>query len=176
MDLLQVCRLWTTSRAAKLISAVFTMVAALWGQVEYRAKQTMPWKVMRQGPAPAATTVLLDYVSPMNILALFAAIRASHFFVALAIAGSLLVKLLTIVSTGLFTLRPEVISNPHATLSLTNKFDGSSLNIAEVNFRPVYTVYGMNTWNLTTPFGTADGFAVQTFNSSNGTSRDPCSG
>ncbi len=91
-----------------------------------------PWKVMWQGPAPTARTVLLDYLSPMNIVALFTSIEASDLLVALAIVASLLIKLLTIVSTGLFALRElTAVSDPQASLNLSNKFGVSNSDVTQ---------------------------------------------
>lgn len=40
-------------------TAILTLAASLWGQVEYRAKQVMPWAVLRTGPTKASETLFI---------------------------------------------------------------------------------------------------------------------
>src|SRR6266513_1534694 len=123
------------------MSLVLTLLAALWGQVEFRAKQLMPWKIMSTGPAPAKDTLFLDYISPWNVVALGSSLRAFHFPVVLAIGGSLLIKLLIVVSTGLFMLQSTLLDRENATLVASNAFNGSEFNNASIDARPYSMVY-----------------------------------
>ncbi|OJJ31436.1 hypothetical protein ASPWEDRAFT_187308, partial [Aspergillus wentii DTO 134E9] len=49
-------------------------------------------------------TVLLDYISPWNVVAMFRAGRNSHWPVVMAIIGTLFLQLVAVASTGLLTL------------------------------------------------------------------------
>lgn len=144
----------------------FTLLAALWGQVEFRTKQLMPWKIMAKGPAPAKETLFLDYISPWNVLALVSSLRAFHFPVTLATGGSLLIKLLTVVSTGLLMLQSTDVHHKSATLVASNAFNGSGFSNASIDARPYSMVYAAQKFGSEYPFGTTDRYAYQTFNSS----------
>ncbi|KAJ5596990.1 hypothetical protein N7450_003448 [Penicillium hetheringtonii] len=65
--------LWTYGPTAGL-----TIVAAFWGQVEYRTKQLMPWKIISVKPAPSEDTLWMDYISSWNVVALVDSLRADH--------------------------------------------------------------------------------------------------
>src|SRR6266498_856537 len=145
---------------------VLTLLAALWGQVEFRAKQLMPWKIMAKGPAPAKETLFLDYISPWNVVALGSSLRAFHFPVTLATAGSLLIRLLIVISTGLVMLQSTVLHHESATLVASNTFNGSGFSNASIDARPYSMVYAAQKLGSEYPFGTTDRYAYQTFNSS----------
>ncbi|KAF2116381.1 hypothetical protein BDV96DRAFT_51302 [Lophiotrema nucula] len=101
-------------------TTILTIFAAFWGKVEYRAKQMAPWIAMSQGLASAERTILLDYLSPWNVRVLPRALKAKHYSVALGISGSLLIKLLILISTGLFVAQD--ISFPQHSTASTRQF------------------------------------------------------
>lgn len=86
-------------------TAIITVVAALWARVEFQAKQYAPWQEMQQGPSEATQSVLLDYISPMQPIALFKAFKYRNLVVFSAISCSLLLSLAIVLSTGLFALQ-----------------------------------------------------------------------
>lgn len=147
-----------------MISIVFVIIAALWGQVEYRIRQLAPWRAMAKGPAPAADSLLLDYVSPFSIVCFFTSMKKSQYAVALVILSSFMIKLATIFSTGLFILEDVLIEDQDASLHIINRFDGSRYNDSLVDARPILTVIGMQKYNLRYPDGTTNGYALQGFN------------
>lgn len=75
----------------KLVS-VLTIVAAYWGQLEYRTLQLMPWIVMKRGPAGPKDSIILNYTSPNTISSLVKSAKAGHTPVTLTILGSLLLR------------------------------------------------------------------------------------
>ncbi|KAK2736811.1 hypothetical protein FQN55_001400 [Onygenales sp. PD_40] len=105
-------------------TAVFMVVGAFWGQVEYRACQLTPWLLMSRGPVAASDGLLLDYLSPWNVASLYRSLRRRHYLVSLAIVGTLLVHGLAIVSTNLFELRDLPIKRS-TSLRLINDFNFS---------------------------------------------------
>jgi len=50
---------------------VLSLVAALWGQLEYQVQNAMPWMELRRRPMPAERNFLLNYRSPWSIISLF---------------------------------------------------------------------------------------------------------
>jgi hypothetical protein len=108
-------------------------VAAFWNKIEYRTKQIAPWKQMSEGFAPAKATLLLDYITPINIATLPLAVQARQFAVAAAIFGTFLIQLLIVISTGLLALENQLIEHKHAKLLTSNKFDASSFNGSRVD-------------------------------------------
>lgn len=72
---------------------VLVIIISLWRQVDYRCKALAPWQEMRRGPASAKNSLLLDYVSPMFPISLFASIRNGHWAVIGSSLGFILLKL-----------------------------------------------------------------------------------
>lgn len=126
----------------------------------------MPWKAMAQGPQPASKSVLLDYVSPWNVLALVKSLRKRHYVVSVAILGSLLIKLTLVFSTGLFAPQLVTVEEPNILLVTTDKFDGSNYDSKFVDARAMYATYGTQVLNMSYPQGTTAKYAVQSFNDS----------
>lgn len=149
-------------------TAVFTLIAVAWSQLEYRYKQLMPWEVMQtsNGYAPASNSVLLDYVSPWNVRVLYTAIKEGHWAVALPVAGSLLLTLMIIISTGLFSLQDATVSNS-VPMTLQESFhtSGRELNwTVRISDVPWTMSYGAQYMNLTLPYGTTEQYLFPRFN------------
>ncbi|KAF9895107.1 hypothetical protein FE257_000009 [Aspergillus nanangensis] len=153
--------LWTYGPTAFL-----TLVAALWGQVDFRTRQLMPWQIMLHGPATASNTVFLDYISSWEGYVLWSSLRKRHVPVALSVFGALLIKLLIVVSTGLFALRLVTVHNFHAEFLMLDKFGGGGFRQAVVDFGPFSTIYSIHKYGSDYPLGTTSQYAYQTFNTS----------
>jgi Protein of unknown function (DUF3433) len=141
---------------------VLTVGATFWALVEYRAKQMAPWHEIAQTPTSAARSVLIDYISPLMPISLVASIRKKHYPVALVIFGSVLMKLLIIASTGLFTLDRVLISQDGAQLIATDEFTSK---LGSVGPLPVEIIQGHQYFDLQLPSGTTNEFAFQDFTS-----------
>lgn len=146
---------------------MLTIVGAFWSQVEYRVKQVKPWQILKQGPANADESVLLDYVSPWNILAIFKSLKAGHHIVTITILNTLLLRLLIVFSTGLLLLQDVVVQNIPAQLVATDQFDHNEFNASSVDATPTLTVSGISLLDLNFPPGTSSDYAYQSFNLSN---------
>ncbi|KAK3720453.1 hypothetical protein LTR37_003866 [Vermiconidia calcicola] len=103
-------------------TALFTIVAALWSPVDYRALQMQPWRAMAEGREDVSQTVLLDYVSPWNVKVLYKAIKRRQVIVAAAICVSLILQALIVLSTGLITLNDIERSQSGMTLAAKDRF------------------------------------------------------
>lgn len=105
-------------------TAILTIVAALWGRVEFQAKQNTPWQQMLgDSSSEASKSILLDYISVMQPVAVFKAFRNRHYLVAASVSSSLILRLLIIVSTGLFSLQPTPVVIGHVPVQLSTSFD-----------------------------------------------------
>ena len=140
-----------------------SIVAPLWGRVEYRVKQLTPWEAMTRNPIPADKGFLMDYVSIWNVNALLTWLRAKHYVVSVAIVGSLLLKLALIASTALLSLEPRRIFHTHE-MQLNDVFTSFSGDIDQLFLTPeLITTVGVARHNLSYPPGTGASFAVQSF-------------
>ncbi|KAI1609302.1 hypothetical protein EDD37DRAFT_653735 [Exophiala viscosa] len=150
-------------------TAVFVIFTVLWRQVDYAAKSIQPWAEMAKGPQPVQDSLLLDYVTPLQLFSLWKSLRKGHVAVASSIAVFFLIKIITIVSTSTFELISIQRSGVATTMSFNTTFNGSSFNhAASVDARAVISVYGANQYNVSLPVGTSDTYAVQTFSPANG--------
>ncbi|KAK0625700.1 hypothetical protein DIS24_g10987, partial [Lasiodiplodia hormozganensis] len=140
-------------------TAVLTIVAALWGQVEHRTKQMMPWEILRKGPSPAADTLLLDYVEPARLTSLWVSLKKAHWPVSIAIVGTLLLQLLTVVSTGLFQLQSEMMNHTGVALLYGDEFALEPSNNFAVGAAPVLSAIALSNGNLSYPAGTSENIA-----------------
>ncbi|KIV94088.1 hypothetical protein PV10_05244 [Exophiala mesophila] len=150
-------------------TALFVVVTVLWRQVDYAAKSIQPWAELAKGPQPANNSLLLDYVTPLQIVAFWKSLRNRHFVVASTILVFVLVKVITVASTGIFSLQAVPKNNIATVMALNNTFDASDFqHAAAVDTRPAYIVYGHREYNNTLPIGTTDSYAVQIFAPNNG--------
>ncbi|GKZ37496.1 hypothetical protein AbraIFM66950_009046 [Aspergillus brasiliensis] len=147
-------------------STVLTIVAGFWGQIEYRTKQLTPWKLMSQEPKPATRSLLLDYVSDWNVIILFRALKQTSWAVVLAVLGTLLIKLITVVSTGLFMLQSVYMEDVPTTLKTQASFDGAGYNGSKVDGTAAMVVAGAWWLGLPHPLGSTDKYAFQPFTTS----------
>ncbi|KAF2141136.1 uncharacterized protein K452DRAFT_309563 [Aplosporella prunicola CBS 121167] len=147
-------------------TAVFTIIAAFWGQVEYRTKQLAPWKIMAS-PQKAQHSILLDFISPLSIVTFYKAAKTPGCrAVALATAVGLLIKLVTVLTTGLFVLQYTAIQVPTEMTTLTN-FGGPNTTLFDhkmVDRRAAIRVYGIGNYSLPQPSGTYEQYTYQMFN------------
>lgn len=149
----------------------FTLIAAFWGQVVYRAKQLAPWQLMAEGPQPAERSILLDFVSPFNPTFLFRSLRTPGTrTVTLAIIGSMLLRLITILSTGLFFVQSILMEHEHKASVLDTFSDPilTDFNSSSIDHRPISRVSAINSNNLPYPLGTTPDYAFQQIDLTNG--------
>ncbi|OQE24105.1 hypothetical protein PENFLA_c010G01323 [Penicillium flavigenum] len=116
-------------------TATFTIIATLWSRVEFQVKQRAPWKSMAEKAVEARESVVLDYVSEMQVTSMAKAIRNRHFDVAAGIACSILLRLLVILSTALFSLKKAQIYQSSVTGQAI--VDGNQIVMAQVSLRVV---------------------------------------
>lgn len=139
-------------------TAILTLTATLWGQVEYRAKQVLPWAILRTRPTKASETLFIDYVSINQISAFFDSVRSGHFPVTLAVLGSFLIRLLIVMSTSLLVLQEQPWTTRNVLVNSTELFHSkSSLYDDNTIF---WDTVGLGLYNAPYPSGTSDQHAV----------------
>ncbi|KAI9927421.1 hypothetical protein MW887_003034 [Aspergillus wentii] len=119
---------------------------------------------MRQRLRPASQSLLLDYITPWNVISMFRSMKQKHWAVALSVLGSLLITLLTVFSTGLFMLESVRLENIPTTLKASAQFSSSGYDSKMVDGVPVLSVAGIRQFNLSYPTGTTDKYAFSPFN------------
>ncbi|KIW90124.1 uncharacterized protein Z519_09555 [Cladophialophora bantiana CBS 173.52] len=145
-------------------TAVFVVVTVLWRQVDYAAKSIQPWAEMAKGPQRAEHSLLLDYVTPLQVSSFWKSVRRGHFAVSSSIVVFLLIKVITVLSTGMFSLQSVRKNGVPTSMAINNTFDGTRFHDAEsVDSRAAYVAYGHKAYNISLPVGTTDQYAVQSF-------------
>ncbi|KAF2136700.1 uncharacterized protein K452DRAFT_362381 [Aplosporella prunicola CBS 121167] len=142
-------------------TAILTVVAALWGQVEHRTKQLLPWAILRQNPTAASDTLLQDYITQSQPEVLVHSWKRAHWTVFIATACSLLIKLITVASTGLLVLQAEQDRPRNCSLTAVDGF-GSSFNTSYLGGIPVSNMIALAHRNISFPPGTSADIAFPT--------------
>ena len=160
-------------------TAILVVVLSLWRQVDYCCKTMQPWQHLWSSPSPASESIMMDYLSPLNIKSFARAIRLRHHPVVASIAGFALLKVVILVSTGLLDVRSTNLERDYQ-ISLAKTFNGSAFwdtvtgnkiyltgtdpTYGNVSSYPVSSNFGVldkNTNGLATPL---DLMAFQSFN------------
>ena len=130
-------------------TAVFVVVTVLWRHVDYAAKSIQPWANMARGPQPAKNSLLLDYVTPLQLLSLWRSLKSGHSTVSTSIVVFVLIKVITVLSTGMFSLETVQRSGIPITMAPNNTFDGRNLqDAAAVDSRAAFVAYGHKAYNI----------------------------
>jgi hypothetical protein len=169
MDLLLVRRSSLDLRGNTLQFAddglVFTIVAAFWTQVDYRTRQMQPWAEMAKGPQPAAKSLLLDYISPNSVVAFYRSVKHRHELIAAVLLSSFLIKVLIVISTGLFILNPT-LSSQLLPMVKTEELQFSKINSSNVDDIAGLVYIGALLNKIDYLPGTNAEYAAELFNSS----------
>lgn len=146
-------------------TAVLVFIVAMWRQVEHHCKTLAPWESLRRAKGSSRTTIALDYVSPLQIVSLFSSLRNRDWAVVLAILSFVILKLITIASTGLFSLETRARTDSISTLSTATTFNGSLYNATEylgvMDSSLFYTAYAEMVKGLPSSEGTTGEVAYQ---------------
>ena len=138
-----------------------TVVAAFWSRTEYQSKLVTPWERLSQPGLPASRTVLLDYVSQIQITALISSLSNSDYLVFITTAVSLILKVLIILSAGLISLAWTPVTNSAYPMTLQNEFVDTENNLTMTGNLPYYMLGGLQAQNFTLPDGLSSNYAYQ---------------
>ncbi|KAK5945145.1 hypothetical protein PMZ80_002349 [Knufia obscura] len=143
-------------------TAFLVIITVLWRQVDYASKYVQPWAELAKGPLPARQTLLLDYITPFQIVAFWRALRFRHVTIAATVLIFVLIKVVTIVSTGLLTLEPIAFYDVPQAMRAVTSFDGSEgLPLDKVDARAATGLYGHRQYGMLLPNGTTTEYAFQ---------------
>ncbi|KAI0546007.1 hypothetical protein F4679DRAFT_587934 [Xylaria curta] len=106
-------------------TVIITVIASLWRQVDYHCKIAQPWKEMNYSPVNASKGLLLDYISPVQIITFYRAFRNYHWGTALSVLTFTLLKVVILLSTVLL-VRVPTPNSCILPLVITSKFNGSN--------------------------------------------------
>lgn len=143
-------------------TAVFTIVAISWYNIEFRTMQLWSWHLMYQNSLPASE-VVLDYTAMWNVRAMVLATRKGHFRIVTVVLGTLLISLLTIVSTGLFTNQSMVLGDDALLRFATSLQPPGNLNLTPIDELPYLQAFLVTHLNTTPPLGTNGAMVYEQF-------------
>lgn len=147
-------------------TAILTLVAVLWARVEYQTKRIVPWQRLREGPATAEQSVLVDYISEMQPVSLFRAIKRKDYLPAAAVTCSMLLRLLIVFSTGLFTLTEVPVVFQDVPIQLLDSLNTNRFQYDNKSYDAYDAVNAFLFQNLTWPDGTNKNLAFQRISTS----------
>lgn len=139
---------------------VITLTGIFWARIELQALRYMPWILLRRSSEPIEHD--LDYTDMLPPVAWYQSMRRKHFFVSIAIGVTVLLKIQIILAASLFRL--AVVEVEHEadvrvldSFALLDEIDNGlrSSSIAHVR--------GLESFNMSLPFGVSDDLAYQTF-------------
>lgn len=165
--------LWTTNHYAWTYgpTAVLVLLVSLWRQADFWVKSLVPWQELQKGNAMASRSMFLDYVFPIQILTLWRSLKNGHFVVVLTICGFILLKIITVISTGLLVLKSTVNLPQDTLLYLTRHLNATeypavvdiSTNVEGPGSSTVYMAYALIAADLPYPEGVAPDAVYETF-------------
>jgi hypothetical protein len=149
--------LWTYGPTAML-----TLLAAFWARVEYQSKLIMPWLRLAQPAQKADRTLLLDYTSAFQPVALYRSLQSKDVMVSLTITVSLLIKLLIIISTGLISLSPVFLDTTAISMEILDEYVDDGIRLRNTTALAYYVMTGLSNLNLTLPNGISNQYSYLT--------------
>lgn len=144
-------------------TAILTIITTFWSRVEYQSKHNAPWQSMIEGPQPAEKSVLLDYVSDMQPVTMWKAVKNKHLIVFSGVSCSLLLQLVIVFSTGLFSLEEVKVRKQNVPIQLHDVLSTQNSTLGSVGSQPYDIVNGLVFDNLTYPLGTNGDMTFQEF-------------
>ncbi|KAI0383543.1 hypothetical protein F5Y04DRAFT_278720 [Hypomontagnella monticulosa] len=149
--------LWTYGPTAFL-----TLVQVLWNRVDYEIKITAPW-FLASSAGKIHDAMLLDYIDMVPVAVIFRALRGQNYRVAASAIISLLLGILVVLSTSLFTLSTVTVTDESVPISLKTRFVDNFAGHVNGSWLPLYGVEGSANANLTDPEGIWNEFTYQSF-------------
>ena len=146
-------------------TAVFILVISYWRLVDYHFKALTPWAELAAGPASAERSILLDYISPLLVTTLVLATKRRHFAVCMSIAGFVLLKVITIASTGLFFPAIITVGPLEQQMLQTSQFDlvTNFSDYSDPGASPFYEAYALMQLGLPLPSGLTTELLYETY-------------
>lgn len=175
LALLETCRSANGLKAANSIHYVYTyaptailiLLSATWRQIDFHCKQLIPWNILHKGESSAEASILLDYVSPLQIKSFIRALKNRHWPVACTIAAFAILKVLTVASTALFTTvhfpRPLTAVTVQK-VPLAEALDVDLNELRAIGPAIAFEAFGISSQGLAQRAGLTDTFIYETLN------------
>jgi hypothetical protein len=122
----------------------------------------MPWHELGNGPALAEKTILLEYMSRTIFGNVWRSIKNRHWAVFMTIIGHLILLLMVVFATGLFTLESTRVTEQGVRFTY-NRFDTIATNYSNLNASPALLNFAIRTHNLSYPKGTTEDVLLPRF-------------
>jgi hypothetical protein len=122
----------------------------------------MPWHELGNGPALAEKTILLEYLSRTIFGNVWRSIKNRHWAVFITIIGHLILLLMVVFATGLFTLESTLVTEQGVRFTY-NRFDTIATNYSNLNASPALLNFAIRTHNLSYPKGTTEDVLLPRF-------------
>ncbi|KAK3312733.1 hypothetical protein B0H66DRAFT_379885 [Apodospora peruviana] len=103
-------------------TAIMTIISILWARVEFQAMRYMPWLALSRGWTPIHKSLATDYFSLFVPNAIYRSFKNRHYLVSVASLMSLGIKLVVVLSSGLFFLQPIQIKLVQPNMLLQSEF------------------------------------------------------
>jgi len=142
-------------------TAILTLVAALWGRVEHQSKYAAPWIRLLRQPSRPEQTVFVNYLSDLQPLAIFNAIRNKDFAVSVASTAAIFIKVLILLSTGLMTVSRIPVTKDAYPILIQDAFVPDKLQLSQVGNLAHYINIGLAAGNISYPDGVTADYAFQ---------------
>ncbi|KAK5659565.1 hypothetical protein OQA88_767 [Cercophora sp. LCS_1] len=148
--------LWTFGPTAFL-----TLLAAVWGRIDYQSKLVAPWIRLSQGPAHPNRTLQLDYFADLLPWSVVRAVRNQDFVVFITSAIAVMLKVLIVISTGLIALLWTPVLDSSYPMVVQDTFVDSNARLSNSGTLAYYMMGGRVRQDLTFPDGIHNGYAFQ---------------
>ncbi|KAM0425120.1 hypothetical protein ACHAPT_009680 [Fusarium lateritium] len=142
---------------------VFILVAAFWTRVEYQASAAMPWIRLLNNQVEVDKSLMLDYVSMVEPMAIVKAVRNKDWLVASPALVGLLFKVVVIFSTAFITPRVVTVASHQSSITVQAAFSDSLSGLQDVASLPYFVMASLQTDNATYPNGVSPRAAYTPF-------------
>lgn len=142
---------------------VFILAAAFWTRVEYQASANMPWIGLLNNQVEVDKSLMLDYVSMFEPMAIIKAVRNKDWLVASPVLVGLLFKVVVIFSTAFVTPRVITVASHESAITVQAAFTDSLDGLQDVSSLPYFVMASLQTDNTTYPNGVSPRAAYTPF-------------
>ncbi|KAK5945434.1 hypothetical protein PMZ80_002639 [Knufia obscura] len=150
-------------------TAIFVILTSFWRLVDYHCKALIPWAELEQDRVHADRSITVDHVSSFLLVTVAAAGKHRHFVVVLTVLGFLLLKIITIASTGLFFPSDITVGPFNVEMAKTTQFNAltNSSERSDPGASPFYAAYAILERGYPLPEGLTDTMLYETVKPTN---------
>ncbi|RGP80191.1 hypothetical protein FLONG3_1725 [Fusarium longipes] len=144
---------------------VFIVVAAFWNRVEFQTSAAMPWIRMLNNQIDVDKSLLLDYLSLSEPMAIIKSVRNRDWLVATPVLAGIIFKLIIIFSTAFVTPRVVTVARYESAITVQSEFSNSASGLEDIGSLPYFTLAALAANNITFPDGVTPRAAYTPFSS-----------